>query len=71
VLRTGYANPLQFFFASLKCSQSFLLQPVHESQPQADASLLELFYRSVAEALATADAIEATVKETKRDWDLL
>ena len=48
-----------------------LLQRVHESQPQADASLLELFYRSVAEALATADAIEATVKETKKDWDLL
>jgi len=48
-----------------------LLQRVHESQPQADTSLLELFYRSVAEALATADAIEATVKETKRDWDLL
>jgi hypothetical protein len=48
-----------------------LLKRVHESQPQADASLLELFYRSVAQALATADAIEATVKETKRDWDLL
>ncbi len=48
-----------------------LLQRVHESQPKADSGLLELFYLSVAEALATADAIEASVKETKKDWDLL
>ncbi|MBR8826518.1 MAG: hypothetical protein DSM107014_01195 [Gomphosphaeria aponina SAG 52.96 = DSM 107014] len=48
-----------------------LLLRVYESQPFAPSDLLDLFYRSIEEALATADAIEATVLETKKDWNLL
>lgn len=49
---------------------SNLLRRVCESQPEAEAALLDLFYQSIEQALATANAIEATVKETKRDWNL-
>ena len=48
-----------------------LLQRVYESQPDVPSDLLELFYNSMEQARLTADAIEATVKETKRDWNLL
>jgi thiamine kinase-like enzyme len=47
-----------------------LLRQVYELQPNASADLLNLLYQSVEESLLTADAIEATVKETKRDWNL-
>ena len=48
-----------------------LLQRVYESQPAVPSELLELFSNSMEQARLTADAIEATVKETKRDWNLL
>lgn len=47
-----------------------LLRRLYEVQPETEATLLNLFYQSIEQALATADAIEATVKETKRDWNL-
>lgn len=48
-----------------------LLRCVCEAQPSANADLLNCLYQSLEEALATADAIEASLKETKQDWNLL
>lgn len=47
-----------------------LLRQVCESQPEADMDLLNLLYRSIEQALSTADAVEASLNETKRDWNL-
>jgi len=43
---------------------------VAESQPAANYSTLNLLYQSITQADATADAVEATAMETKRNWNL-
>jgi uncharacterized protein YPO0396 len=43
---------------------------IAEAQPLAAIAMLELLDRSVKEASATADAVEATNQETKQIWNL-
>jgi hypothetical protein len=43
---------------------------VAESQPFANYATLNLLYQSIELAEQTADAVEATAKETKRNWNL-
>lgn len=47
-----------------------LLLLVAESQPIANSATLKLLEQSIEIAEATADAIEATIQETKRNWNL-
>lgn len=47
-----------------------LLRRIAGSQPFADAAMLELLYRTVDEAEATADALEATIQEEKRNFNI-
>lgn len=47
-----------------------LLRRIAGSQPYADAAMLELLYRSIDEAQATADALEATIQEEKRNFNI-
>ena len=47
-----------------------LLLQVAESQPVANRATLELLYRSIKLAEVTADAVEATAQESKRNWNL-
>ena len=48
-----------------------LVLQVAESQPIANRATLELLYQTIAQALPTADAAEASVLEIKRSWNLL
>lgn len=48
-----------------------LLRRIAGSQPVADAAMLELLYRSIDDAAATADALEATIQEEKRNFNIL
>lgn len=48
-----------------------ILLRIAEAQPGASTAMLELLERSIEEAQATADALEASIQETKRDWNLL
>jgi hypothetical protein len=47
-----------------------LLRRIAGSQPFADTAMLELLYRSIDDAEATADALEATIQEEKRNFNL-
>ncbi|NJM67364.1 MAG: hypothetical protein HC851_17655 [Acaryochloris sp. RU_4_1] len=47
-----------------------LLRRIADAQPKADSAMLELLTTALAEAQATAHALEATIAETKRDWHL-
>ncbi len=47
-----------------------LVLQVAESQPVANSATIDLLYRSIEQAEATADATEATALETKRNWNL-
>lgn len=50
-----------------------LLRRIAGSQPYADAAMLELLYRSyrsIDEAQATANALEATIQEEKRNFNI-
>jgi formylglycine-generating enzyme required for sulfatase activity len=49
----------------------WLMLQVAESQPAANSATLNLLYQSIEQAVATAYAVEATVQETKRNWNLL
>ncbi|MBD2313787.1 hypothetical protein H6G20_19140 [Desertifilum sp. FACHB-1129] len=49
---------------------SNLLWRVCEAQPSAASDLLNCLDQSLEEALATADAIEASLRETKQDWNI-
>jgi len=47
------------------------LRGIAEAQPIADSASLDLLTVAIAEAQVTADALEATLAETTRDWNLL
>ena len=47
-----------------------LLLLVAESQPTANSATLNLLEQSIERAEATANATEATIQETKRNWNL-
>jgi hypothetical protein len=47
-----------------------LLRQIAGSQPFADAAMLELLYRSIDDAEATAAALKATIQEEKRNFNL-
>lgn len=44
---------------------------IAESQPNASAAVLNLLYQTIEQAQANADAVAATIQESKRDIDLL
>jgi hypothetical protein len=48
-----------------------ILRRIAETQPIADSAMLDLLTVAVTEAQVTVDALEATLTETKRDWNLL
>jgi len=48
-----------------------LLLRIAESQPVVSLATLRLFEQSIDLAQATADAVEATVQETKKTWGLI
>jgi hypothetical protein len=48
-----------------------ILRRLAEAQPIADSAMLDLLTVAIAEAQVTADALEATLAETTRDWNLL
>jgi hypothetical protein len=48
-----------------------LLRQIAESQPLANAAILELLNRSMEEAQATINALEASIREIKKDWNIL
>ncbi|MGK7878153.1 MAG: hypothetical protein AB4426_34070 [Xenococcaceae cyanobacterium] len=48
-----------------------LLRQIAESQPLANPAILELLDRSMEEAEATINALEASILEIKRDWNIL
>jgi hypothetical protein len=48
-----------------------LLRRIAEAQPIADSAMLNLLVVAIAEAQVTADALEATLAETKQDWNFL
>lgn len=48
-----------------------LLLRIAESQPFATNAMLDLLARSIAEAQVTIDALEASVQESKTDWNIL
>jgi hypothetical protein len=48
-----------------------LQRRIAEAQPTADSAILEMLMVAIAEAQVIADALEATLAETKRDWNLL
>ncbi len=47
-----------------------LVLQVAESQPVANPAIVNLLQQSMEQAQATADAVEGTVQETKRIWNL-
>lgn len=47
------------------------LRQIYPSQPAASRDSLELLSRFIAEAEATVNAVEATISEIKRDFNLL
>ncbi|MBW4549966.1 MAG: hypothetical protein KME35_02435 [Aphanocapsa sp. GSE-SYN-MK-11-07L] len=47
-----------------------LLKRIAEAQPSADPAMLNLLTIAIAEAESTAEALEATLAETKGDWNL-
>lgn len=47
-----------------------LLRRIAGSQPFADAAMLELLYRSIDNAEATADALEASIHEEKSNFNI-
>jgi hypothetical protein len=49
---------------------SRILLLVADAQPIADAAIVELMERSLAQAEANADASEPSVQEIKRNWNL-
>lgn len=48
-----------------------LLLRIADAQPIANNAILDLLERSMDEAQANIDASEATIKEEKRNWNLL
>ena len=48
-----------------------ILRRIAEAQPIADPAMLNLLAVAIVEAQVTVDALEATLAETKRDWNLL
>jgi len=48
-----------------------LLLRIAESQPFATGAMLDLLARSIEEAQVTIDALEASVQESKTDWNIL
>ena len=48
-----------------------LLRQIAESQPFVNPAILELLTRSMEEAEATINALEASILEIKRDWNIL
>jgi hypothetical protein len=48
-----------------------ILRRIAETQPIADSAMMDLLLVAIAEAQLTVDALEATLTETKRDWNLL
>jgi hypothetical protein len=48
-----------------------LLRQIAGAQPFATTAMLELLASSIEDAAATADALEASTQEIKRDWDIL
>jgi hypothetical protein len=48
-----------------------LLLRIAEAYPVASNAMLDLLVQSIEQASATADASEATIRESKRDWDLI
>ena len=48
-----------------------ILLLVADAQPMVDAATLEFMSRSIEQAQAHADASEPSIKEIKRDWNLL
>ncbi len=57
---------LRQFYARLHT----LTLAIAEAQPQASIDMLDLLDRSIREASATANAAEATNRETKQIWNL-
>jgi hypothetical protein len=58
--------------ADLYYSRFFtILRRISEAQPIADSAMLDLLMVAITEAQITVDALEATLAETKRDWNLL
>ena len=47
-----------------------LLLRIAESQPLATTAMVDLLAHAIEEAQATAAASEATIQETKRDWNI-
>lgn len=47
-----------------------LLRRIAGSQPVATPAMLELLYSSINDAFATADALEATIQEEKRNFNI-
>jgi hypothetical protein len=48
-----------------------ILRRIAEAQPITDSAMMDLLLVAIAEAQVTVDALEATLAETKRDWNLL
>jgi uncharacterized protein YPO0396 len=49
---------------------SVLLLTIGEAQPEASRSTLDLLYRSIEQANATIEALEASTQEIKTNWNL-
>lgn len=47
-----------------------LVLQIAESQPIASPATLNLLYQTIEQAIATTDAVEASVQEIKRTWNL-
>lgn len=47
-----------------------LLRQIASSQPIANPALLELLHRSIDDAEATSNALEATIQEEKRNFNI-
>ncbi|MGB3205607.1 MAG: hypothetical protein WBB28_11510 [Crinalium sp.] len=47
-----------------------LVLQVAESQPVANSATLNLLYQSIEQANRIADAVEASVQEIRRSWNL-
>uniref|UniRef100_B8HKI9 Uncharacterized protein n=1 Tax=Cyanothece sp. (strain PCC 7425 / ATCC 29141) TaxID=395961 RepID=B8HKI9_CYAP4 len=47
-----------------------LLRRIYESQPSASAAMLDLLITAIAGAEVTVEALNGTIAEAKRDWNL-
>lgn len=46
------------------------LRRIYESQPIASRDMLELLFRSIYEAELTIEAVQASIRDIKRNWSL-